>query len=69
MLTQAFTPLAAVAFTVFILLYVPCMTASAAMRHEFGTRMMFYQMGYTLVLAWVGAVLVYQGGLLLGFGG
>ncbi|MFN8447081.1 MAG: ferrous iron transport protein B [Anaerolineae bacterium] len=68
-LTQAFTPLAAVAFTVFILLYVPCMTATAAMRHEFGTRWMFYQMGYTLVIAWIGAVLAYQGGLLLGLGG
>lgn len=68
-LTRAFTPLSAVAFTVFILLYVPCMTATAAMRHEFGSRWMLYQIGYTLILAWVGAVVVYQGGLLLGFGG
>ena len=67
-LTQAFTPLSAVAFTVFVLLYVPCMTAVAAMRHEFGSRWMLYQMVYATAIAWVGAVLVYQGGLLLGLG-
>ncbi|HVU14472.1 MAG TPA: ferrous iron transport protein B, partial [Phototrophicaceae bacterium] len=65
-LTRAFTPLSAVAFTVFILLYVPCMTATAAMRHEFGSRWMFYQLAYTSAVAWIGAVLVYQSGLLLG---
>ena len=69
MLTRAFTPLAAVAFTVFILLYVPCMTATAAMRHEFGVRWTLYQLGYTALVAWCLAVVVYQGGLLLGFGG
>lgn len=68
-LTSAFTPLAAVAFTVFILLYVPCMTATAAVRHEFGSRWMLYQLGYTSAVAWIGAVLVYQGGLLLGLAG
>ena len=66
-LRNAFTPLAAVAFTVFVLLYVPCMATTAAMRQEFGTRWMFYQVGYTLVVAWVAATLIYQGGLLLGF--
>lgn len=69
MLRRTFTPLAAVAFTVFILLYVPCMTATAAMRHEFGRRWTLYQMGYTALVAWCLAVVVYQGGLLLGFGG
>jgi ferrous iron transport protein B len=67
-LTQTFTPLSAVAFTVFVLLYVPCMTATAAMRHEFGSRWMLYQMVYATAIAWVGAVLVYQGGMLLGLG-
>lgn len=66
-LRHAFTPLAAVAFNVFVLLYVPCMATTAAMRQEFGTRWMFYQVGYTLVVAWLVATLVYQGGLLLGF--
>lgn len=68
-LTGAFTPLSAAAFMVFILLYTPCMTATAAMRHEFGPRWTLYQMTYTTLVAWVAAVIVYQGGLLLGLGG
>lgn len=56
---------AAVAFSVFVLLYVPCMAATAAMRHEFGGRWMAAQIGFTLALAWLMAVLVYQGGSLL----
>jgi len=67
-LMNSFTPLAAVAFNVFVLLYVPCMAATTAMRHEFGTRMMAYQLAYTIVIAWVAAVLVYQIGSLLGIG-
>jgi ferrous iron transport protein B len=68
-LTQVFTPLTAVAFTVFVLLYTPCMVTVAAMRHEFGTRFMLYQVAYTFAIAWLAAVVVYQGGTLLGFGG
>lgn len=68
-LIQVFSPLAAVAFTVFVLLYTPCMVTVAAMRHEFGTRYMLYQIVYTFAVAWLGAVIVYQGGLLLGLGG
>ena len=68
-LPQVFTPLAAVAFTVFVLLYTPCMVTVAAMRHEFGTRYMLYQIAYTFVVAWLAAVIVYQGGSLLGLGG
>ncbi|MCA9884771.1 MAG: ferrous iron transport protein B [Anaerolineae bacterium] len=68
-LTQAFTPLAAAAFSVFILLYTPCMAVVAAMRQEFGKQFVFYQIAYTFGVAWLMAVIVYQGGLLLGFGG
>jgi ferrous iron transport protein B len=60
--------LAAVAFNVFVLLYVPCMASMAAMRHEFGVRWMAYQLLYTLILAWTMAVIVYQGGLWFGWG-
>ncbi|MBN1964294.1 MAG: ferrous iron transport protein B [Anaerolineae bacterium] len=67
-LTHAFTPLAAVAFNVFVLLYVPCMVAVSAMRQEFGLRWTLYQIAYTLGIAWVAAVIVYQGGRLLGLG-
>ncbi len=61
-LSRAFTPLSALAFTVFILLYVPCMSATAAMRHEFGTRWMLLQVGYTLFIAWVGGGAGLSGG-------
>lgn len=57
--------IAAVAFNVFVLLYVPCMVAVAAMRQEFGGYWMWAQIGFTLVLAWVAAVLVFQVGQLL----
>jgi ferrous iron transport protein B len=62
--SEALGRLAAVAFNVFVLLYVPCMAAVAAMRHEFGSRWMWTQIGYTLALAWLAAVLVFQIGRL-----
>ncbi len=68
-LTGAFTPLSAAAFMVFVLLYTPCVTATAAMRQEFGTRWTLMQMTYTLIIAWTAAMLVFQGGTLLGLGG
>jgi ferrous iron transport protein B len=64
-LSKNFTPLSALAFNVFILLYVPCMSATAAMRHEFGAGWMWKQVAYTFAVAWLSAVLVFQiGGLL-----
>ena len=65
-LQAAFTPLSAVAFTVFVLLTAPCVTTLAALRHEFGTRWMAFSVVFMLTLAWVMSVLVYQGGLILG---
>jgi ferrous iron transport protein B len=56
---------AAVAFTAFVLLYVPCMAAVSAMRQEFGSRWMWTQIAFTLALAWVAAVLVFQIGKIL----
>ena len=56
--------LAAVAFNIFVLLYVPCVVAVAAMRQEFGSRWTWAQIGYTLGLAWLGAVVVFQVGKL-----
>lgn len=60
--------LAALAFMVFVLLYTPCMAAVGAFRHEFGTRWMLLSVTGQLVIAWVGAFLVSQGGRLLGLG-
>jgi ferrous iron transport protein B len=62
--SPALGALAALAFNVFVLLYVPCMVAVAAMRQEFGGRWMWMQIGYTFALAWIAAVLVFQVGRL-----
>lgn len=59
--------LAALAFLVFVLLYTPCMTAVAAARHEFGSRWMWVSIVGQFVVAWLAALLVFQGGRLLGW--
>jgi len=66
-LRHHFTPLAAVAFSVFVLLYTPCMATIGAIRHEFGSRWMWFSILYMLTVAWIGATLTYQIGSLLGF--
>ncbi len=60
--------LAALSFMVFVLLYTPCMVATAAARQEFGNKWMWVSVIGQLVLAWFVALLVFQGGLLLGLG-
>jgi len=60
--------LASVAFMVFVLLYTPCMVAVAAARKELGARWMWFSIVGQFVLAWVFALIVFQGGLLLGLG-
>lgn len=60
--------LAALAFMVFVLLYTPCMVATAAARQEFGNKWMWVSVIGQFAIAWVVALLVFQGGLLLGLG-
>ena len=60
--------LASVAFMVFVLLYTPCMVAVAAARQELGAKWMWFSVIGQLVLAWVVALIIFQGGLLLGLG-
>ncbi len=60
--------LAALAFMVFVLLYTPCMAAVGAIRHEIGTRWMWASVIGQSLIAWVMAVVAFQGGMLLGFG-
>jgi len=67
-LQESFTPLQAVAFNVFVLLYIPCMVAVAAQRQEYGNKWMLFSAGYLTLLGWVVATLIYQVGSLLGFG-
>jgi len=69
-LRGTFTPLAAIAFMVFVLLYVPCVVVAIAMRQEFGG---WKWAGLAVVwqtgVAWLVAFAVFQGGRLLGMGG
>jgi ferrous iron transport protein B len=67
-LRDQFTPLQAVAFSVFVLLYTPCMATIGALRQEFGTRWMWFGVIYMLSVAWLVSTLVYQAGRLLGWG-
>lgn len=67
-LRDNFTLLSAFSFLVFVLLYVPCIATIAAVKQEFGKRWAVTAAVYQTALAWVCALLVYQGGLLLGFG-
>ena len=60
--------LAALAFMVFVLLYTPCIAAVAAFRQEFGNRWMLVSVFGQFAVAWLAALLVFQGGRLLGFG-
>ncbi|HBZ34045.1 MAG TPA: ferrous iron transport protein B [Bacteroidales bacterium] len=58
--TMPFTPLTALAFMVFILLYFPCIAAVTAIRREAGRKWMWFTIIYTTLLAWFCAMLVYQ---------
>ena len=63
------TVLQAVSFLTFILLYMPCVAAYAAMRREMESgRLATFAVAGQTVLAWAAATLVYQVGRLLGLG-
>lgn len=67
-LREKFSTLSAISLLVFVLLYVPCVATLGAIKHEFGTSWAVTSAIYQTVVAWVFAFIVYQGGLLLGFG-
>lgn len=67
-LREHFTPLSAAALLVFVLLYVPCVATLGAIKHEFGISWAVTSAVYQTAVAWLAALLVYQGGLLLGLG-
>lgn len=66
---KLFTPLSAYAFMAFVLLYIPCLAVLSAIRRETNSwKWPAFSAGYTLVVAYVVSFVIYQGGLLLGFG-
>ncbi|OYD16215.1 ferrous iron transport protein B [candidate division WOR-3 bacterium JGI_Cruoil_03_51_56] len=60
-----FTPLSAYAFMAMSLLYIPCIASIAAIWRETNWKWTLLTVGYTLVLGWLVAVLIYQVGSLL----
>ena len=69
LLQQLFSPLQAVSFLVFTLLYMPCVAAMAAIKRELGGwRAALSLMAQQTGIAWVAALLVYQFGRVLGLG-
>ncbi|MPN27247.1 hypothetical protein SDC9_174675 [bioreactor metagenome] len=68
-LSSTFTPLAAYAFVVFVLLYIPCIAAMAAIRREMNSaKWAWGALAWQLIVAYAVSLLIYQGGLLLGLG-
>ena len=65
-LRQVFTPLSALAFLVYVLLYTPCMATVTAQAQEYGWRWAGFSVLLSLATAWVLAVAVFQIGRLLG---
>jgi ferrous iron transport protein B len=50
------TPVQMVTYTVFVVLYLPCLATLAVLRREFGARQMIQIAGLTVLLALAGAV-------------
>ncbi len=65
---QAFTPLSALSFMIMTLLYTPCAGVIATIKKETNSsKWALFTALYTLLIGWIGAVLVFQIGKLLGF--
>lgn len=60
-LSKSITPLTAISYMVFVLFYFPCIATIAAIKNESGSwKYALFAVGYTTVLAWIMAFLVYS---------
>jgi len=59
-ISREYNPLIGYNFMLFTLLYFPCMAGMAVFRREAGWKEMFFQIGYTMLLAWVVSFIVFQ---------
>jgi ferrous iron transport protein B len=67
-LKKDMTPVSALSFMLFTLIYIPCMGTLGMMNRELGSiKWTLFAVAYSLVLAWGVSFTVYQGGILLGF--
>jgi Fe2+ transport system protein B len=68
-IAQYWTPLAAYAFMVMTLIYIPCIAVIGVIKRETNSwGWTGFAVGYSLVLGWLMAVLIYQVGMLFGLG-
>ncbi|MBD3418562.1 MAG: ferrous iron transport protein B [Chitinivibrionales bacterium] len=66
-LQQNFTPLAAFAFMMFVLLYTPCIVALLTLIKELKSwKWSVFSVGYQFAVAWIAATVIYQLGSLIG---
>lgn len=66
-IAENFTPLSAIAFMLFILLYTPCIVAFVTIVRELRSwKWSLFSLGYQVLFAWSAAFVVYQGGRLIG---
>ena len=69
LIQDTYTPLSAYSFMAFTLLYIPCFSTIAAIKHEMnGYRWALTMCAITFVTAYVVSFLIYNIGLLAGFG-
>lgn len=65
----SWTPLKAITFMLFCLIYIPCFVATVVFYRETGSwKWTGFMVLYTTALAWIVSFVVYQGGMLLGLG-
>ena len=65
----SWSPLKAVTFMIFCLIYIPCFVATVVFHKEAGSwKWTGFLIFYTTALAWIISFIVYQGGMLLGLG-
>lgn len=65
---ESFTPLVAVGFLAFIVIYPPCFAAMAVVKRETNSwKWLGFAVGYGVLLAYVVALLIHQIGMALGF--
>ncbi len=66
-ISQAFTPLSAYAYMVFVLLYMPCVAAFATIARELNSfKWTFFSIIFQTGVAWIAAFLIYNVGRLIG---
>ncbi len=59
--SPVFTPVVALCFMLFVLIYVPCIATIVAIKNETGGwKWALFSVGYTLLLAWLAAFVVFQ---------